>query len=980
MRLLALVVALASVAPAQSLLFWHRERHQLVAVETGVKDAEGLVRGLLAGAGDAALTTAVPPGTTLVGTEVSGRRVVVTFNARFLLARALGTLEDAVEQVTKTLHTAGFDHVSLSVRTERGVLPLREALGETAVVPEAVPPGYSVQASVSGALSGKTIAISAGHGFYWHSTLGWTTQRGNIGGLIEDIHTNEIAMQALIPMLLNMGARVVACRERGEVTREALVDNDQGAPRYVETGSWFTSASMGYGGGGYRYATTGFTPTATANWDLPVPVEGDYPVYVFFRAGTNRAFDARYSVRHTGGVTVVPVDQTIDNLTWVYLGTFRFTPSQGARVVLDNQSVLAGRVVIADAVRIGGGLGSIARGGVLSNKARWQECSRYWTQFSGAPASVFDSTSGGEDNDDDVTARPRFAEWVGGCDAFVSLHTNAGGGLGTSTYIYDGGATAGSAALQTAVHNQIVADIRASYEPAWTDRGRLSANFGEVRLLSSMPGILVELAFHDVAGSRDHEALRDADFRSLAGRAMARGILRYFSATAPFPPEAPVAFRVQQDGMGGLRLAWDAVAGATVYSIEQSPDGKGFVEVAQATAVTWSTGGLPHDSVWSFRVRACNTSGRSEPTDVLSAGTSHTKVAEGLLVHGFDRRDKVVRHLENTKDYLRLHADAIARAGEFSFAFDAATNEAITLGRMSLTPYRVVDWACGEESTEDETFSTAEQTLVSAYLGQGGRLLVTGAEIGWDLEARGSAADRAFYNGPLGARYVSDDAGTYGFAPVAGSIFAGLPAGTFDNGSGLTYDVDFADTIAPPDARSTLCLTYTGGAGAGIQRIDNQSRVVNLGFPLETVNDPGLRAAMMARALRFLLSPRSLEVPATTALGSASVVSLTVPQAANKPYLLAASLGTAPGLPLPGGYTLPLNVDGLFNISLTPGNGVFVNFFGGLDAQGQAQAAIALPLIPVLTGLPIYTSGFVLPDLSGITVEVMLPWVRTVGR
>ena len=34
-----------------------------------------------------------------------------------------------------------------------------------------------------------------------------------------------------------------------------------------------------------------------------------------------------------------------------------------------------------------------------------------------------------EDADDDVTARPRFAEWVGGCDAFVSLHTNAGGGL-----------------------------------------------------------------------------------------------------------------------------------------------------------------------------------------------------------------------------------------------------------------------------------------------------------------------------------------------------------------------------------------------------------------------------------------------------------------------------------------------------------------------------------------------------------------------
>jgi N-acetylmuramoyl-L-alanine amidase len=979
MRALALVL-LVSSASSQSLLFWHVERHQLVAVPAAGSSAEQLVRGLLVAPASSKLTTALPPGTTVVATAANGTRAVVTFNARFLAARALGTLEDAIEQVTKTLHTAGFTGVSLQVRTERGVLPLREALGEEPSTKTALPHDAGFLPTVAGALTGRTIAISAGHGYYWHSTLGWTTQRGNIGGLTEDIHTNEICMQVLIPMLLNMGARVVACRERGEITREGFADNDQGAPRYSETGLWSTSASMGYGGLSYRFATTGFTPTATATWDLVVPAEGNYPVYVFYRAGTNRAFDARFAVHHTGGVTVVPVDQTTDNVTWVYLGTFRFTPARGARVVLDNQSTLAGRVVIADAVRIGGGLGSIARGSGTSNRPRWQEASRYWAQFAGAPASVYDSISGGEDNDDDVTARPRFAEWVGGCDAFLSLHTNAGGGLGTSTYIYDGGATPGSAALQTAVHNQIVADVRAHYDPAWTDRGRLSANFGEVRLLSTMPGILVELAFHDVAGSRDHEALRDADFRSIAGRAMARGILRYFAPAAPFPPEPPAAFRVQQDGQGGLTLAWDAAAGATMYSIELSPDGKGFVEAAQTSATAWNTAVLPHDSVLSFRVRAHNSSGRSEPTDVLSAGTSHTRRAECLLVHGFDRRDKVVRHLENTKDYLRLHADAIARAGEFSLGFDAATNEAVVLGRVNLGPYRVVDWACGEESTEDETFSNVEQALVSAYLAAGGRLLVTGAEIGWDLDARGTTTDRAFYNGALGARFVSDDAGTYGFGPVAGGIFAGLPSGAFDNGTGLTYDVDFPDTLSPADARSTLCLAYTGGAGAGIQRTDNDTRVVNLGFPLETITDPNLRAAMMARALRFLLAPRALEVPATTPLGTLSAVTLHVPQAPNKPYLLATALSTVPGLPLPGGHILPLNADGVFGLSLTPGNGVFVGFFGTLDAQGDAQAGIVLPVLPVLVGLPLFTSGFVLPNLSGLAVEVMLPWVRTVGR
>ena len=70
----------------------------------------------------------------------------------------------------------------------------------------------------------------------------------------------------------------------------------------------------------------------------------------------------------------------------------------------------------------------------------------------------------------------------------------------------------------------------------------------------------------------------------------------------------------------------------------------------------------------------------------------------------------------------------------------------------------------------------------------------------------------------------------------------------------------------------------------------------------------------------------------------------------------------------------------LFSLSLMPGNGVFGNFFGLLDGLGQAQASIALPALPVLVGLPLHVSGFVLPSLGGLAVDVMLPWARTVGR
>ena len=60
-----------------------------------------------------------------------------------------------------------------------------------------------------------------------------------------------------------------------------------------------------------------------------------------------------------------------------------------------------------------------------------------------------------------------------------------------------------------------------------------------------------------------------------------------------------------------------------------------------------------------------------------------------------------------------------------------------------MNDYLIVDYILGEESTADETYSSTEQTLISNYLKQGGRLFVSGAEIAWDLDYRGSTTDKA---------------------------------------------------------------------------------------------------------------------------------------------------------------------------------------------------------------------------------------------
>ncbi|MCB9877128.1 MAG: N-acetylmuramoyl-L-alanine amidase [Planctomycetes bacterium] len=929
----------------------------------------------------------LPPATQLLRVRRNGDAVQLLFDVALLKPAPGMSREDAIEQIDKTvLSTPGVRHVEIRVRRADGSeVSLAEALGETAPpAPTMLAPSAPPSAVASfGALAQKRVAVSPGHGYYWHSSLGWITQRGDIDGLIEDIHTAQIANRYLIPFLENMGAEVVFTREHGEVPSDVLVDDDGGAPAYSETGSWTTSASSGYAGGGYRYAGSNPTvETATATWQLTVPQDGLYPVYAWFRASSNRTPSASYRVHHAGGVDTVVVDQTVDNLTWAHLGTWWFRADQGAEVVLSNLSPAAG-VVIADTVRLGGGLGSVSSGGGTSNQARWRECARYWALFSGAPSTVWNSISGGQDNDDDVTARPRFAEWRG-ADAFISLHTNAAGtpgtgAIGTSTYIYNGGATAGSSTLSQKVHTQIVDDLRAEWNAGWADRGQLSANFGEVRLLSTMPGILVELAFHDTPGSLDHTSLHDPEFRYLAARAYARGVLRYFAPTAPFPPEPPGALRVVQSGTRGLRVEWDAAAGATHYTVEQSLDGKGFVQVADVTGGTWTTPPLPHHSVRSFRVRAWNATGRSFPTEVLTAGTDHLGTAQLLLVQGFDRLDRYVKGPDNTRDYLRLFGDALRRDADFSCGFDAASNEAVKLGRVTLPTYDAVVWSLGEESSADDTFDASEQSLVTSYLNGGGAILVSGAEVGWDLDHLGSASDRNFYRNVLGATYTADDAGTYGLqAGIAGTVSAGTAATTFDNGNFGSYDVNYPDVLAPTTTASTTCLRYANGLIAGVQKLDplTGARTVVLGLPLETIVDATARARLLQQSVLYLLGDQlALRGPTQLVMGGAAQFDLHLDGENNLPYIFALSEGYTPGTVLPLGSVLPLNHGLLLELSVTPGSPFFVDFVGQLDASGSASPLLTVPPLPFLDGLPIYFAGLSLA--TGVPVERKVSnWVR----
>jgi hypothetical protein len=130
---------------------------------------------------------------------------------------------------------------------------------------------------------------------------------------------------------------------------EFVLDNDDGASVYSETGSWTTSGLPGYNGTTFRTATAGLP--GTAQWSFTAPFTGNAEVFVQYRASASRATNAVYQIDTGNGVATASADQTQNSLTWVSLGTFFF--DDGVRTITLNAELsTGGSVVNADAVRV----------------------------------------------------------------------------------------------------------------------------------------------------------------------------------------------------------------------------------------------------------------------------------------------------------------------------------------------------------------------------------------------------------------------------------------------------------------------------------------------------------------------------------------------------------------------------------------------------------------------------------------------------
>ena len=545
-------------------------------------------------------------------------------------------------------------------------------------------------------LSGRHIALWQSHGRYFDQPANrWKWQRSRLWMTCEDLYTQSYVLPYLVPMLENAGACVMLPRERDVQKYEVLADNDA-AGQYAETdgpekwqpgGVGFAHTRQVYrtGENPFRDGTTRRVRTVAggaesrAAWRASIPERGEYAVYVSYETVPGSTDDAQYTVHHLGGESTFAVNQTMGGGTWIYLGHFLFGPGEQPVVTLTNRSRQAGRIVTADAVKVGGGYGNVARS-VCDSLRRpgveyaeeTSEGARYWLQWAGFDPKVYTPKENTDDYKDDYMSR---AHWVnalmGGSermpdstglripvDMALAFHSDAGVRLNDETIgtlgifytrenkgRFEGGADRYcSRDLTDIVMTQIVSDIRRTCEPEWNRRGLWNRAYYEARVPGA-PTMLLELLSHQ--NFADMRLGHDPRFKFLVSRAVYKGILRYISSQYGLPyvvqPLPVEAFAAEFAGDGEVALSWspvmdplEATAAPTGYVVYTRVDDGGFDNGRYVDKPRLTVRQEP-GRMYAYRVTAVNEGGESFPSETLAACRVPDEKGCVLIVNGFDR-------------------------------------------------------------------------------------------------------------------------------------------------------------------------------------------------------------------------------------------------------------------------------------------------------------------------------------------------------
>jgi hypothetical protein len=288
-----------------------------------------------------------------------------------------------------------------------------------------------------------------------------------------------------------------------------------------------------------------------------------------------------------------------------------------------------------------------------------------------------------------------------------------------------------------------------------------------------------------------------------------------------------------QAGMATLRWLAPADEDVTGFVVERSPDGVAW-SVAATTGAAASSASFALTGGARVRVKAVVTG--VDAADVLPSDTYRVDAQPGVLVvDGFDRL------LDG--GFGGLHHDFAAVVGEGAGPVASVSHRAITEDGFDLAGWPAVLWLLGDQSTDDHALTAAEQQALLDYVDAGGRLVISGSELGWDIGQTSAGAD--FLAQAFSAAYVADNSGSHAVAG-AGPL-AAVTTLTFGGASG-PYLCAYPDVLAA-DTGGTVLLRYGNNKPAAV---GVAGRAAWVGFPLELIDAPADRAAVVNALLTFV--------------------------------------------------------------------------------------------------------------------------------
>ena len=593
--------------------------------------------------------------------------------------------------------TRGTDIESLIPEYDRKGRPNKKRLYSIKESKYPLTRSLSTPHEIKNGLQNRHIALWQSHGLYYAQTAHrWEWQRARMFGTVEDLFTQSFVLPYLTPMLENAGATILIPRERDTQIHEIIIDNDRSTPgsEYKELDgekAWSDGEKAGFGHiqatytngenpftqGTYRQTVTQRKgKESLIEWIPEIPESGNYAVYASYQSFPNSTEQALYTIHHAGGETTIAVNQTMGGGTWIYLGNFKFTAHEQAheRIVLTNQSNKSGKIITADAIKIGGGMGNIARSPLespypieaeTSGYPRFTEAARYWLQWAGIPDSIYSKSAFRNDYQDDIYARPQWVNYLKEqthipIDMAFAFHSDAGttpddsiiGTLGIYMSKSNDGIYTNRKSREIArdltdmIQTQILSDVRKVYNPQWSRRGMWNQSYIEARI-PDVPTMLLELLSHQ--NFADMRYGLDPRFRFLICRAIYKGMLRYICfqnkqepIVQPLPPDRLYTELVETNK---VRIGWKAVqdtleesASPTAYILYSRKDSGGF---DNGTLVKGEEIILPIETgiIHSYKVAAVNKGGISFPSEIVSVYRSPKgeKDKTVLIVNGFDR-------------------------------------------------------------------------------------------------------------------------------------------------------------------------------------------------------------------------------------------------------------------------------------------------------------------------------------------------------